>query len=273
MNAVRRAAGLPAALIAALALAAAAPADDLPLTPAPSWNSQDAGLAIELGEDIATTVPPTTGAAEASTVPASPEQGPLPMLGADANMSECARDLLRTRLASTVAEDDILAAMALETELLTLCRERQELVFTLHQIEAELAALQHAAAETDEGEAVAVVVPLLDQFVAPATPPVEIAGQALPLEEPPGDPAAVVPPAEETPEEDPLPALAWFSILGVKGELRAGITDGQQVWWVTEGTELPGGVTVASITGKPPEVIVAGEEATALPYQRRPGGW
>ncbi len=249
--------GLPAALFAVLACAAGATADDLPPTlPPPSWDGQDTGLDVQLGDNIATAPATETGAVNAVVVDGA---GPLPVLDADADMSECARDLLRTRLATTVAGDDILAAMALETELLTLCRERQELVLTLHQVETALAALQQA--DADEGEAADAIPPLLDQFVEPAIPPVETAE-----EEP------LPPPDEAAPEEEPPPDLAWFSILGVKGALRAGITDGVEVWWVTEGALLPGGVTVASISGSPPAVVVAGDEIRTLPWQRRPGG-
>ena len=40
-------------------------------------------------------------------------------------MDECARDLLRTRLATAVTGDDVLAALAVESELLALCSKRQ----------------------------------------------------------------------------------------------------------------------------------------------------
>ena len=56
-------------------------------------------------------------------------------------MGECARDLLRTRLATAVSGDDILSALAVETELLTLCRKRQELVASILENEERLAGL------------------------------------------------------------------------------------------------------------------------------------
>ena len=261
------------AIVAALACAVTVPAEELPLPwfPPAAPNGQEAGLEAQIAEDLASPdvvvveAADAAGEDEGATVASEAGEDPPPALRADADMSECARDLLRTRLATTVAAGDVLAAMALEAELLTLCRERQELVLTLHQVETALAELQQAG--TAEGEATDVVPPLLDQFAEHELPeePVE--------EEPAPDlVAAVIEPIEETPEEEPAPALAWFSILGVKGALRAGITDGAQVWWVTEGAALPGGATVASITGTPPAVVVAGEETTTLPYQRRPGG-
>ena len=284
MSVSRHAGGLPAILLAAFALAGAAPADELPLPwfPPSVAESQATGLDVQLGEPAATepaTPPGAPDTVAADGVEPGPEnivedaalvidgagESPLPVLSADADMSACARDLLRTRLATTVATDDILSAMALEAELLTLCRERQELVLTLHQVETALAELQ---GDGEEGDAEAPPLALLDQFAAPAAPPPEIVE-----EEPrPDETAADPPPPEDVLEEEPPPVLAWFSILGVKGALRAGITDGAQVWWVTEGAELPGGVTVASITGAPPAVVVAGDEITTLPWQRRPGG-
>ena len=270
----KHAGGLPAAILAMFAVATGC-VDSIAQEPAlPPWNNQGTGLEFQLDEGItaATGAADVVGVEGVQLIPeglgeeenagiGETEQDLLPVLSADADMSECARDLLRSRLATTVAEDDILAAMALEAELLTLCRERQELVFTLYQVEAALEELRHAGEEdAGEGEADVQVLSLLDQFVEPAAPPIEdVEEEAQPA-------------AEEPPEEEPQPALAWFSILGVKGALRAGITDGQQVWWVTEGTVLPGGVTVATITGSPPKVIVAGDEAATLPWSQRPGG-
>lgn len=274
---------LAAAVILSLfAMAAAASADEHQ-EPLPPWPADATGLGGQLDADITAPPalvpgtedvvgaedlqqnPPATAAAPIEDVD-EPDPVWLPELSAEADMSECARDLLRSRLATTVTEDDILAAMALEAELLTLCRERQELVWTLYQAEAALEELRHAGeGDAGEGEGDVQVLSLLDQFVEPAAPPIEDVEEEAPPR--PEEPAAEVPPAEE-----PQPVLAWFSILGVKGALRAGITDGQQVWWVTEGTELPGGVTVATITGQPPKVVVDGDETATLPWAARPGG-
>ena len=273
---------LPAGLLAIAATAMCVAAQDLPPLQDPlPWPGQGVGLGSDLDMDV--TLPLATGTADAigvadegslpeetagETAAAVPAPAWLPELSAAADMSECSRDLLRSRLATAVPEEDILAAMALEAELLTLCRERQELVLSLHEVENLLAELQHAGTQ-EADETAAVVLSLLDQFVEPDGPPIEIDEEETPP--PPAEPAAG-PSAEEATAEEPQVALAWFSILGVKGALRAGITDGTQIWWVTEGTELPGGVTVATITGKPPKVIVAGDEAATLPWSQRPGG-
>ena len=269
---------IAAALMALFAFAAGAAADELPL-PTQPWNDQGGGLETQF--DVDTTTAPAVAVGTEDGVGAEPlqlnpediavltdtgdgepEQARLPELDAGADMSECARDLLRSRLATTVVEDDILAAMALEAEILTLCRERQELVFVLYEVEGALAELRHADVEEADDTA-APVVSLLEQFVGPAVPAIEtVEEEALPADEEPAAAPSV---------EEPRPVLAWFSILGVKGALRAGITDGQQIWWVTEGTELPGGVTVATITGSPPKVVLAGGDTAALPWVTRPG--
>ena len=158
-------------LLALFAMAAATAQDHQDLLP--PWPADATGLEGQLDVDITTApavVPGTEdivgteglqmNSQDTTTATggdgAEPDPSWLPELNADANMSECARDLLRSRLATTVAEDDILAAMALEAELLTLCRERQELVFTLYQVEAALTELRHAGEEdAGEGEDVA----------------------------------------------------------------------------------------------------------------------
>ena len=48
------------------------------------------------------------------------------------------------------------------------------------------------------------------------------------------------------------------------------------MWFVREGDPLPGGATVATITGRPPGVRLTGGgkngEAVLLPFGARPGG-
>ena len=67
------------------------------------------------------------------------------------------------------------------------------------------------------------------------------------------------------------PRYGWFSILGMAGDLRAGITDGHRVWFVREGDPLPGDVRVGRIAARPPGVQIEGSDDRALPYQARPG--
>ena len=157
-------------------------------------------------------------------------------------MGECARDLLRTRLATAVAGDDVLSALAVETELLTLCRKRQELVASILENEERLAGL--LMPPDDTVEPLITDQDILDLFEAPPEVP----------ESPP-----------------PPPDYGWFSILGTSGQLRAGITDGQEVWWVREGSMLPGSVTIRRISSRPPGVAVTGADAGELPWRSEPG--
>ena len=156
----------------------------------------------------------------------------LPVTADGPAMGECARDLLRTRLATAVAGDDVLAALAIEGELLTLCSKRQELVADVLESEERLAGLQ-------PGE------PLIDETVV-----------------------AAVFEAPDIPE--PPPDYGWFSILGTSGDLRAGITDGTDAWWVREGTTLPGDIAIVAIHSRPPGVRVTGAASHVLPWRPPP---
>ena len=156
-------------------------------------------------------------------------------------MGECARDLLRTRLATAVSGDDVLSALAVETELLTLCRKRQELVASILENEERLAGL---LSRPDAVEPLLSDLDILTIFEAPPEIP----------ESPP-----------------PPPDYGWFSILGTSGELRAGITDGHEIWWVREGSTLPGSVTIRRISSRPPGVAVSGADAGELPWRSAPG--
>ncbi len=160
-----------------------------------------------------------------------------PVTGDEPAMGECARDLLRTRLATAVAGDDILAALAIEDELLTLCSKRQELVADVLENEERLAGLQPGEPLVDETVIAAV-------FEAPQVPPES--------------------------SEPPPPDYGWFSILGTSGDLRAGITDGTDTWWVREGTTLPGDIAIVAIHSRPPGVRVSGAASHVLPWRAAP---
>ena len=162
--------------------------------------------------------------------------GAAPVTGNGPAMGECARDLLRTRLATAVAGDDVLAALAIEGELLTLCSKRQELVAEVLENEERLAGLQ-------PGE------PLIHETVVAAV------FEALPT--PPDIP-------------EPPPDYGWFSILGTSGDLRAGITDGTDTWWVREGATLPGDIAIVAIHSRPPGVRVSGAASHVLPWRAAP---
>ncbi len=162
--------------------------------------------------------------------------GAAPVIGDGPAMGECARDLLRTRLATAVAGDDVLAALAIEGELLTLCGRRQELVAEVLENEERLAGLQPSEPLVDE-------TVIAEVFEAPEVLP-DIA--------------------------EPPPDYGWFSILGTSGDLRAGITDGTDTWWVREGATLPGGIAIVAIHSRPPGVRVSGAASHVLPWRAAP---
>ena len=177
----------------------------------------------------------------------------------------CPRALLRRLLAGAAGEADALAALGVETEILTLCRERQEIVTALFETEARLAALRAPVAaptpETPEPLESAAPAPAAEPDPKPAREPLARAPSPL---------RAALAGAGTAAE----PSLGWFSIIGTAGALRAGVTDGTGVWFVRAGDALPGGVRVAAIGGRPPSVRVTGGESTAtpLPWRARPGG-
>ena len=192
----------------------------------------------------------------------------------------CPRALLRRLLAGAAGEADALSALGIEREILTLCRERQEILVGLFEAEAALRELRtprtDPAAETAAKPAVAPPSPAPARRIPPATQ----SAAPSPLR------AALASTAEKEKETEPQaparvsparvsPRYAWFSIVGTAGALRAGVTDGSGVWFVREGDALPGGARIAAIAGRPPAVRIADAgkkgEATPLPYRARPG--
>ena len=206
----------------------------------------------------------------------------------------CPRALLRRLLAGAAGEADALSALGIEREILTLCRERQEILAGLFETEARLSELR------DAGRAPEPQTPVTAASAAAApeanTPVVETAArsplraalggaaeQAKEADTRAGDTRAGDTRAADTRAGEPqgnslvrAPRYAWFSIIGTAGALRAGVTDGAGVWFVREGDPLPGGATIAFIAGRPPGVRVTGAgesgEAALLPFRARPGG-
>ena len=219
----------------------------------------------------------------------------------------CPRALLRRLLAGAADDAGALTALGIEREILTLCRERQEVVAGLFETEARLRELRTPPLPNPAATAVQTPNPLPDARESAASRPASVSPLRLALSGPARqanetDPGAEDPGPEDAraedaragdtrardgrPEEAQPPRYAWFSIIGTAGALRAGITDGSGVWFVREGDPLPGGATVAAIAGRPPAVRIreggeTGEEAP-LPYtgtsvygtsvRARPGG-
>ena len=171
----------------------------------------------------------------------------------------CPRALLRRLLAGAADEGGALTALGIEREVLTLCRERQEIVAGLFETEARLRELRGESGALSPAPAVVqVTTPALERETAPSRP--------SPLQ-----PALTATPEGPESREETGPAYGWFSIIGTAGALRAGITDGTGVWFVREGDALPDGSNVVAIASRPPGVRIgeAGGD-TPLPYRARP---
>ena len=285
-------------LVAALAAAQGAWADDGP-PPFP-------GVTAETRKEGAPEAAPDSASAE--TAPAAPGEpaataGGSRLLralagspGRDDTRAEdrapvmaaegCPRGLLRRLLAGAAGEADALSALGIEREILTLCRERQEVLIGLFEAEAALRELRTPAAapaaQPEPAEKAAVAPPSPARQVVPA------AGTGAPS--PLRAALAAANKADTRAAEPRAPRYAWFSIIGSAGALRAGVTDGSGIWFVREGDALPGGARIAAISGRPPGVRVTGSgetlvpgtrlsgtlgpesgEATPLPYGARPG--
>ncbi len=268
IHAAARPAGVikPAVLVLALLAAPLAAEEQLPL-PLPPDEPAEAEVTVigaaQPEEEPVTQEPAAPDLDEATaaivTMLTAPDAGEGPP------MADCAIDFLRTRLAAAVAPDDILAAAALEDELLRLCLERQQLVGALLEAELQMAVLARGEAGTDTAPLAADTSPV----IAPEPPPLQALEQlTLPTILQESEPEAV----EE--EEDPAPPYAWSTMLGTAGNMRAAVTDGARVWWVREGDHLPGGWQVIRIAAQPPGVSLRHAETGdwALAHGNGDGG-
>ena len=233
--------------------------------------------------------------AETPKAPASPgggSAGSAPVYGTGVYGTSvyaaegCPRALLRRLLAGAADDAGALTALGIEREVLTLCRERQEIVTGLFAAEAQLRELRVPQEPTAPAAAAAVV-----PKTAPAVRQDGVSGQRQPSPLRaalaataetlvPGKAEGADPRAGELMARARVsparvsPRYGWFSIIGTAGALRAGITDGTGVWFVREGDAVPGGGTVASITARPPGVRIAapeGSDDTLLSWRALPG--
>ncbi|MDE0204239.1 MAG: hypothetical protein OXK73_17610 [Rhodospirillaceae bacterium] len=232
------AAGVAAALLATTLLASSPAAQELVPFPVASGDEPLPIVNAPVEAPPETAVAPAAAGPDLDAATAAlvtmltgpPAEGPT--------MADCAIELLRTRLASAVAGEDVLTAVALENELLRLCQRRQQLVADVLHTELLLASL--AAGEAETGPSLPVETP-----PPPAAPAATLLDQLA---------EATLPPTEPEPWVDQAPPYTWFNILGMAGNLRAAVTDGTQVWWVREGESLPGGWRVVHIANTPPGV-------------------
>ena len=185
--------------------------------------------------------------ARTSNVPIPNSGIPIPPMAASV-IAGCPRDLLTRLLAGVANREDALSALAIEQETLKLCHERQLIVSGIFETEARLRALR-----------------------APAEPAAVTRSPAVAATVPSVMPQLNTAPPKSTNAAPAVPRYGWFSIVGMAGDLRAGVTDGQRVWFVREGDPLPGDVRVGRIAARPPGVQIEGADDSALPYRARPG--
>ena len=187
-----------------------------------------------------------------------PKSGiPIPPMAASV-IAGCPRDLLTRLLAGVANKEDALSALAIEQETLKLCHERQLIVTGIFETEAQLRELRAPVepAAANRSSAVAATVPSV-------MPQLNAVPRKLP--------APSTTPPKSAKAASAAPRYGWFSIVGMAGDLRAGVTDGRRVWFVREGDPLPGDVRVGRIAARPPGVQIVGGDDSALPYRARPG--
>ena len=245
---------LPAPAAGEAGVAGPVPRDGKPAAaPAQSGGSRDAGVRSRLVRSLEQRPSPRPE----SALPPGPS-GPAAGGGARRRaVFGCPRALLTDLLAGAAEPGGAVSALAVEREVLLLCRERQAVVAEIVRLEGELRAALDASKPRSGRTADA------DGGAPPRRVVVRLAAP-----EPAGERAA---PGTKAAAPEP-PAYAWFSILGTPGRLRAGVSDGRRVWFVREGDRLPGAVLVQRITARPPGVRVQGAGRGALPYGARPAG-
>ena len=265
------------AILAATALSASADAaTESAALPAMAVKTADATAATDAGESA----PPESRLLRSLSDPAAPLASQLPpearaaefrpgTAGSPANgvLLGCPRALLSALLAGAADTGEAVAALAIERETLALCRERQEVVNGIVALEVELGALLAEARSTAAGPVAEAVDPAFAE-----TPIVKESAPVRVVSLPPVEDDAGEAPKEAEAPADPAPAYFWFSIIGTAGGLRAGVGDGDRVWFVREGDRLPGAVVIEEIRAQPPGVLAAGAGEASLPYRPRPAG-
>ena len=190
----------------------------------------------------------------------------------------CPRDVLHRLLAEAAERSDVVSAIAIEKETIGLCAERQTVVADLLKAEGQIEdALGRARERRDPRKgrkgikSVAQLVGLKvgetageeKSATGKATPQMEIEVSAeLPHVDEGTRPEVVAPEKvagrAAEPAKKSVTGYRWFSLVGRKGALVAGVTDGRRVWFVGAGDVLPGNRRVENIRGRPPGVRVAG---------------
>ena len=289
---------LPAGAMAGMAATVAGAADAAGResgaadAPAPASGSEaDSRLLRHLSEGAAPMDSAGPSPTDAGTAGRGRDGAAPPLSGA---LRGCPRALLSALLAGaaetlvpkTLAPEtgDAVSALAIEREILGLCRERQEIVTGIVRAEGELRALLAESRGASAAPAVAADTARVAETPSVGDPPivkVSTPVRVVSLTATPDGGRDEAPERAAKPPAPPAPSWSWFSIIGTAGSLRAGVSDGApggtSVWFVREGDRLPGGLTVERIAARPPGVHVGGAGETlgplnALPYRQRPQG-
>ncbi len=244
MRAGLRIAACAVALLAEPIAAAAQAADPSLLPAAPEMSADPASRARDL--------PVASGAGHDSPLVRLLRERPARNPGSGrkaqnrpAMLPECPRDLLGALFAEAAGRADTVSALAIEREVLAMCRDRQKVIGEILRLEAEL---RSAARVADPP-------PPVNRPAAWTAPPVR------------ADTDIVADARANAAARPAAPAYAWFSIIGRPGRLQAGISDGAKTWFVREGDELPGKTRIEEIRARPPGVRTGGARAARLPYR------
>ena len=205
---------------------------------------------------------------------ANEESGPSPrsLPGAAA---ACRRDVLARLLRTATERSDVVTAIGIEKETISLCRDRQKLVAEI--VEADRRIADALGSETS----------VQSPKKAPVQSPVKTVAQLVSSSKQKGageigakggqdrsgarvsnSGAEVARRTKETGSGVRRVSWSWFSMLGRPGKLVAGVTDGLGSWFVSEGDRLPGGGLVTRISARPPVVEMSG--AGMLSWRERP---
>ena len=260
-----------AALLAVALTAGASVATEPAALPATAMNVADPTAATDAGAGVPPdsrllrmlsdrAAPPTSVSRppEERVAEVDPGASGTPISGV---LHGCPRALLNALLAGAADTEDAVAALAIERETLDLCRERQEVVNGIVALEGELGALLAEARGKAAGPVAGAVSSTIED-----TPIVKESAPVRVVSLPPAPDDAEEPPQEAETAPAP-PAYFWFSIIGTAGDLRAGIGDGNRIWFVREGDRLPGKVLITGIGTEPPGVHVGGDGEASLPYR------
>ena len=222
-----------------------------------------------------------------ATVFAGPSVRPLAVAGGAASSprslpraaAACPRDVLGRLLASATERSDVVSALAIEKETLRLCADRQGLVVEIVNLDRQLESAVEQRKTKTEKKTRRPSLKSVAQLVGVAQKRTPAAGRAEAVSEPALTTAALTAPAVEVTRQEAVPrgiakavevkaSYSWFSLLGRRGRLLAGVTDGSRTWFVSVGDVLPRAGVVKRITGRPPGVEVAG--LGLLPWTGKP---